>query len=289
MALADSFRSLVAFVGAQFIYGLIEVFGRTVRPEDVPWLLGPVGGPHIGDKPYEEAAAAEGLTVERRASDGGLVPDWSALAGPDFDPDAADPGVRDFYERTARYRMDVWARSPFPANLALWLLVTTISREVDQLNFPVDALDTAAGMDSEIVLLRRPDGSIRYTGWFRKLLGSGRVLYTGFYMTESVPGHGSPCVKVVFPMPVGSATVILRPHLAADGSFELISAGRSFGDVGFYRIRKRANGNLRVWRIHTLREHFRLFRDDRGELRCDHRVRFLGLPVLQLHYRIEEA
>ena len=28
--------------------------------------------------------------------------------------------------------------------------------------------------------------------------------------------------------------------------------------------------------------------DERGDVRCEHTVRFLGLPVLTLHYRIGE-
>ena len=60
------------------------------------------------------------------------------------------PKIRDFYERTHAYRLDTWATTHFPARLALWALVTTISRKVDQLNFPLDGLDTAYGMTSEI-------------------------------------------------------------------------------------------------------------------------------------------
>ena len=60
------------------------------------------------------------------------------------------------------YRMDVWAESAFPANIGLWLLVTTISRKVNQLNFPLRVLETAKGMASEIVLLRDAAGAVRY-------------------------------------------------------------------------------------------------------------------------------
>ncbi|HMR06171.1 MAG TPA: hypothetical protein PKA88_10340 [Polyangiaceae bacterium] len=282
-------RSLVAAAGATIIYGLIWLFGRKVRRADVPWLDGPVGTEHIGDRPYEECARAEGLELVRNATEGGLVPDFDALTGSSFDASRADAAVRDFYEHTARYRMDVWAKTWFPANVALWLLVTTISRKVNQLNFPVDNFETAAGMDSEIVLLRRSDGTIRYTGWFRRLVTDGRVLYTGFYMTGEVPEHSSPCVKVIFPMPGGNATVILRPEIAADGTFVLDSSGKRFGDVGFYRIQRVGERALRVWRIRTLKEKFRLYLDAKNVLRCDHAIRFLGLPVLRLHYRIERT
>jgi hypothetical protein len=61
--------------------------------------------------------------------------------------------------------------------------------------------------------------------------------------------------------------------------------GRAFGDAGFYRV-QRAGAALRIWRIVSLHETFRLYVDDEETVRCEHDVRFLGLPVLTLHYRI---
>lgn len=226
--------------------------------------------------------------VVRNAPEGGLIPRFEALAGPGFDPAAIAPQVRDFYEHTAAYRMDVWAKTFFPSNLALWLLVTTISRKVDQLNFPVDTFATASGMDSEIVLLRDAQGGVPCTGWFRRLVEDGRVLYTGFYSSQAVPGHAGACVKVVFPMPNGNATVILRPELGEGGALILDSDGAGFGDVGFYRMQRFGRGDaLTVWKIRSLKERFRVYVDPEGVLRCDHGIRFLGLPVLSLHYRIQ--
>lgn len=284
---ANLLRAIFGTLGAWFIYFLIWLFGRRVQLADVPWLAGPLGSSYIGDRPYEECAEREGLELERNAARDGLVPDFSALMGPSFDPARVDPGVRAFYEHTAEHRMDVWSRTYFPASIALWLLVSAISRRVNQLNFPLHAIEAAKGMLSEIVLLRQPDGSIRYTGWFRRLAESGHVVYTGFYMTDSVPGWDSPCVKVVFPMPEGNATVILRPRALDDGSLELSSVGSGFGDVGFYRIQRSRFGGFRIWRVQTLDEYFRVYVDEHGTVRCDHHISFLGLRVLRLHYRME--
>jgi hypothetical protein len=278
-------RDAVGAVGESFIYGLIRLFGRRRARADVPWLHGPLGGATIGDRPYEETAASEGLSLERNARSGGLIPRFAALAGGRFDPGRVHPKIRDFYENTHAYRLDTWATTYFPARLALWALVSTISRRVDQLNFPLDGLETARGMTSEIVLLREAGGRIRYTGWFRKLHGSGRVIYTGFYMTERPPLQAGPCVKVVFPMPDGNATVILQPENDDGTGFRLASIGRAFGDAGFYRV-QRAGDGLRVWRIASLHETFRLYVDEEDEVRCEHDVRFLGMRVLTLHYRI---
>jgi hypothetical protein len=278
-------RSRVGDVGAAIIHALIWLLGRTWRRADVPWLAGPVGGPVIGDAPYRDVAASEALTLERTAQ-AGLLPDFAALRGPRFDPEAVHPLIREFYERTAAFTMDVWSQTFFPTRVGLALLVTTISRQVNQLNFPLSPLDTALGMASEIIVLRRADGSVRYTGWFRTLPAQGLVLYTGFYMAEQVPGEDGPSVKVVFPMPRGNATVVLRPRAHPDGSFTLDSGGRRFGEVGFYRVAARDGERVRVWHVRSLEEHFRLYVDTAGVLRCDHSVRFLRLPVLRLHYKI---
>src|SRR5262249_36281683 len=160
---------------------------------------------------------------------------FEQLRADGFDPSGVHPLVREFYERTTAFAMDVWSKTYFPSNIALYLLVTTISRQVDQLNFPLSPLDTARGMHSEIIALRSHDGTVRYTGWCRTLAGERRVLYTGFYMTERSPNLGVPCMKTVFPMPNGNATVILRPTVKPDGSLVFDSSGARFGDAGFYR------------------------------------------------------
>jgi hypothetical protein len=279
-------RRVIGTIGAYVIYALIWIFGRTRKRADVAWLLGPIGGKTIGDAPYQEVADSEGLTIERTSRAGGLVPSFEQLRCAGFDPDRAHPLVREFYEHTTDFAMDVWSKTYFPMNIGLFLLVSTISRMVNQLNFPMSPLDTAHGMSSEIINLRRPDGSVRYTGWFRTLQAQQRVLYTGFYMTERSPTTGVPCVKVVFPMPNGNATVVLAPSLEPDGSFVLDSSGRKFGDAGFYRVQARGADRLRVWHVKQLKEHFRVFVDVRGTLRCDHIVKFLGMRVLQLHYKM---
>jgi hypothetical protein len=279
-------RAAVGQLGVWIIDGLIALFGRIHGRGEVPWLAGPVGGEVIGDAPYSDVAAREGLTLERTSAQGGLVPSFAALRGPGFDPDAVHPLIREFYEHTAAFAMDVWSETYFPLNIGVFLLVTTISRQVNQLNFPLSPLEVAPGMASEIILLRRPDGQVRYTGWFRTLASGGRVLYTGFYMVDQPPGESGPNVKVVFPMPGGNATVLLRPCAHPDRSFTLESRGRRFGDAGFYRVAARGEERLRVWHVRSLTERFRVYVDEGGVLRCDHSLRFWGLPVLRLHYKI---
>ena len=86
-------------------------------------------------------------------------------------------------------------------------------------------------------------------------------------------------------MPGGNATVLLRPENEDGVGLRLASIGRAFGDAGFYRV-QREGEQLRVWYIRSLHETFRLYLDEEETVRCEHDVRFLGLRVLTLHYRI---
>jgi len=242
----------------------------------------------IGERVYEETAAREGLTLVRHAREGGLIPSFDVLARKGFDPARVHPKIRHFYERTHAFRLDTWAATYFPARLALWALVTTISRRVEQLNFPLEGLETSHGMTSEIALMRDAAGGLRYTGWLRKLQKSGNVIYSGFYTTIKPPLVDGSCVKVVFPMPNGNATVILRPDHEGASGLRLESVGGAFGDAGFYRVQRDGEA-LRVWRITTLHERFRLYVDAEETVRCEHDVTFMGLRVLTLHYRIAAA
>lgn len=277
-------RTIVGTCGELFIGALIRLCGRRYALRELGWLIGPIGGATIGDRPYEEIARAERLSIERLATTGGLLPDFAALASTTFDPGRVDPKIRDFYENTARYRLDTWASVYFPARIALWLLVTTISRRVQQLDLPLDGLDTARGITNEIIRLRDSNGTVRYTGWFRKRVHDGRVLFTGFYMTQRSPAGDVPCVKAVFPMPDGNATVMLRPVNDGRG-LRLTSVGTCFGDAGFYRVQRSGDG-IRVWRVAHLHDTFHLYVDHEGCVRGDHEIRFLGVGVITLHYRL---
>jgi len=273
-------------MGIAIIKLYLRLFGRRVAKAQVPWLKGPIGPRGvIGGRLYQLIADQEGLTIDL-ATDAGLLPDMTILAGPRFDIGRLDPAVRRFYEHTSLFELDTWSETRFPARLFLWLIVSTVSRHMDQLNFPVFGLETSRGMTSEILPLRDASGRAVYTGWQRRLTASGSTIYAGFYSTVQPPGWPSPCVKVVFPLPEGSATAILRPEVDPQGRFRLVSKGRQFGDPGFYRILELDHQQLKVRYLRSLHEQFDLYTDEQGILRCDHIVRFLGMTMLRLHYRI---
>ena len=276
--------------------------GRTLRPADAPWLIGPtgpIGASRIGAGVYEACAAELGLEVlagpdarqeaERRGRAApGLLPDFGALRGPGFDPDAVDPEIRRFYEETAAYGLDAWAAWTGPLRPFAQTLIYLVSRNIEQLNLPRSPLETSRGMTNEVVLLRDPrSGELAYGGWLRAAAATDRVIYAGFYTTCRPPLAAGPCVKVVFPLPSGSATFILRPERAADGSFLLLSDGRRFGEPGAYRIHRTGPATFRV-RLVPVKERIHVYRDPRDPaiLRTDHHFRFGRFRWLTLHYKI---
>ena len=280
-------RAAMAGLTQAAIMFLCFLFGRRVDRTDVPWLDGPTGPRRIGPDFHRAMAAAEGLEVQSGPGLG-LLPSVSALDGPGFDSSRLSAEVRDFYEHTGRYRLDVWSQwSPafWPFG---WMLINFVSRRMEQLNFPMYPLETARGMTSQIEQLVDRDGHVVFTSWLRRNLGSGVVIYSGFYSTVSAPGRPA-CVKTVFPVAGGNATVLLRPEVEADGSLSLVSAGRRFGDPGFYRVTDLGGSRLRVWYVRGFTEHFHVYPDGDGSIRTDHFLRWWGMPVLRLHYHITRA
>jgi hypothetical protein len=267
----------------------VRATGRRVARKDAPWLDSPMGySPHIGAEFYEDLAQRENLRIQR-APDAGLLVNFDDLQGQGFDPALVCPEVRHFYEHTSEYHLEAWSEAAVPTRLFLWALTRFVSRQMDQLNFPVSSLDLAGGMTSEVLPMveNGADGKRRYTGWLRRFAATDRVLYTGLYSVQRPSEFPDPCVKVSFPLPRGSSTVFLRPEAQPDGSFKLISSGSGFGTPGFYRMVEADAEHWHVRYIHTLLEVFHLYLDAQGILRTDHTVQFLGQTPLRLHYRLE--
>jgi len=265
---------------------LVRVTGRRVRPAENPWLscfLGDSG--RIGAGIYQRIADTEHLEL-RTPAGAGLIADWEALRGPGFNVDVVHSRIRHFYEHAAAYNLEVWSEVYLLGRFFLWLLVEFLSTHMDQLNFPLSSLDVAKGMSSEVVELVDPaTGEVRHTGWLRRLKSSGRVIYAGVYSVCRIPNEENPVVKVTFPCR-GSANVYLRPVAHPDGSFGLDSSGSGWGRSGFYRIVRAGSDGWRVRNFRTLHELFHVYVDQEDVLRCDHKIKFVRLTILRLHYKM---
>lgn len=265
---------------------MVIVLGRRLSRAEAPWLVCPLGDSVvIGAGIYEQIARDENLEM-RIVPDAGLIATFESLRGPAFDPSAVQPRVRHFYEHASQYQLEAWSEVALVGRFFLWLLVEFISQRMDQLNFPLSPLEMARGMTSQVIQLREPGtGSLVYTGWLRTLKSSGLVMFAGIYSVARIPGEQNPCVKVTFP-DRGSANVYLVPLNLPDGSFGLDSSGSGFGRSGFYRVIASGKDRLRVKNFKTLHERFRVYEDKEGVLRTDHKISFLGMTIVRLHYKM---
>jgi hypothetical protein len=264
----------------------VRFTGRRVHMTEHAWLDGPVGNTRcIGKQFFLDYAKENGLEVVRSGCRG-LIPDFRDLA---IGLTTVEIPIKDFYERTSEYELDAWSEWCGMFKLFGTALAVLFSRRLQQLNVPLSALDTSQGITSEVVQLRDPkSGSIVQTAWIRELVGSKNVLYAGGYAICIVPGHPSPCVKVVFPLPNGSAIVIMKPEVHPDGSFSVLSHGRHFGAPGFYFVVHGEKGAVWARYVRSLQEGIRVYVGKSGVVRADHDLRIWGMEFLRLHYRLQK-
>ncbi len=267
----------------------ISLTGKRVAIADYPFLDGPMAeGNVVGEDFYAEYAKKKGLEITR-SRDLGLVDDFSLLLDPKNPlTKKLNPLVAEFYEHTGRYKLDVWSQwfsfmRPFAR-----ILIQSVSSRMNQLNIPLDSLETSHGMGSDIIRLTSKDGQQKLTCWLRKTLKSNQVVYAGFYSDIYIEELGQHFVRVVFPLPKGNVTVVLSAELDEDGSMKLVSHGKKIGEPGYYRLRKSKDGFVKV-KFLPLKEIIHVFEDKEGVMRTDHVFYFWGIKLLHLHYKISEA
>ena len=261
--------------------------GQRIGPDDTSWLMGPFG--KVGAKADDfitTIACDEALEVERNQKTGGLLSSINDLKLSTSEYERLRPEIIDFYENTALYELDLkieWS-SYFP--IFGGLVSFLYSNRLNQLNFPLNPQEVAGGINSEVVTLRDPDtGNIKYTAWYRTLISSGRVLYSGIYSTCKLPS-GKACVKVIFPLPRGNATVILEPTVGPNGELCFASSGEKYGDPGFYFLVNDSKGRHWAQYVRSFREHLNVFVDEGGELRAEHIITLWKQRVLKILFKM---
>lgn len=251
------------------------------------WLRAPISqSATVGDEWLEAEATRHGGAVLRESPTAGLLPSIAALDGPGFDSQRLRPEIRDFYEHTAEWQMEVWtAWSP-----VFWPAGEVISRlwgrRVEQLALPMRPLDVALGMDSHVTSITNGDGQQVAAAWTRTLRRDGRPVFSGAYSARTLPGADRPSVHVAFPLESGNVQVFLRPSVTESGGLLLESSGDTFGDNGAYVVV--ADDRAHAAKV-PLRETFHVYVDEHGVLRTDHELRLWRASAVRLHYKLERA
>jgi hypothetical protein len=259
------------------------------RPVDLSgaeqWLSAPMhNGQIIGDEWLRAAAVAQGGVVREQVPGGGLLADMTQLDGPGFRADDLRPEIRDFYEHTSDWRMEVWTQWNPLFQPAGELISRIFGRRVQQLALPTRPLDVARGMDSRVAIIEGPDGGQRAAGWIRTLRATGEYVYSGCYSPRLLPGSEQSSVHVAFPLEAGNVQVFLRPSVLPDGALELSSPAGRFGDNGAYVVVEE-HGRTHAARA-PIHETFRVYLDSERVLRTDHLLCLWSAPVVRLHYKL---
>lgn len=266
----------------------VKATGRRIDPSSHQWLLGPVGNTDkIGDTFIAMLCEKDALAIEKNGKDFGLMSSVNEWGLPEKELALLNKQVADFYEHTINYNFEVWSSwcgAFYPFGKLLNLI---FSRRLQQLNLPLKPLDSAKGIQSNIIKLFPGNSSdAKWTIWYRILKSKNDVIYSGVYSTAFLQSVNTKCLKVIFPLPNGNATVIMNISVLNDGALFLESKGRKFGNPGFYFTLTNHKGKFWAKYVKTMHETIRVFEDEEGVLRADHFLKIWGMYFLKLHYKM---
>ncbi|MET7400818.1 hypothetical protein ABZS66_45795, partial [Dactylosporangium sp. NPDC005572] len=242
---------------------------------------------YVGTGYVKELAEATGGVYREAAPDVGIVASLDALEGPDFDPAGVHPDVREFYEHTTRFSLDIVPRWRTWVRPGYLLYRTLVARPLGQANVPMNQREAQRGIRSRIDTISEPGSDIVSTrGWIRSFAETGEAMYVGIYTTYRHEGRGY--VSVGFPLPQANFTATLAPRQRDGGGLKLTSKGGD-GQTGHYLSYVDPDGrDLTTLAVHGFTEELDVYVRD-GELRADHAFALFGLPFLTLEYRIKRV
>lgn len=283
MALAAPMQKLQDWFTQQWVI----IRGRRINSNDHQWLLGPfgsIGG--IGESFVAQLAEKEGLTVFRNNASTGLISSVRDLGLSEAELSRLSHSVIDFYEKTSEYDLSISVNwNPLFKFFGV-LVGKLFSNRIDQLNLPSQNLNETESITSELITLVDPiSNETIYTIWFRTLESTGQVVYSGVYGTCKLPS-GETCIKAVFPLPNGNATVLMSPSVGDKGELILDSSGRAFGDAGFYFLLVDSIGTLWSQYVRSFRDRL-IVREENDKIVAEQTLTLFHLRVLVFRYSIK--
>lgn len=250
--------------------------------------MGPFGNLEAIDKNYiDQLAKLENLIIDTPSETHGLIPAMSQLHLSPHEYARLSPKVIDFYERTTRYNLNFSVKWNSFFKAFGFLLKKLFSARLNQLNIPNYDIQSSESITSEIVrLLDRKTNQIKYVFWLRTIASTGEGIYSGAYGICQLP-CGTSCIKAVFPLPHGNATVIMTPKVGVNGELILDSSGQSFGDAGFYFLLKDSKGQHWSKYIRSFRDELIISEADK-QLTAQQTLTLWNLNVLKFTYEISQ-
>ena len=240
---------------------------------------------YVGTGYVEDLAEVLGGVYTADVADIGIVASLDELKGPGFDPAAVHPLVREFYEHTTRFTLDIvpeWRLWVRPGYL---LYLTLLARPLGQASVPMNQRAAHRGVRSRIdTVTSAPNGPAVIRGWIRSYADTGDPIYVGIYTTYRYEGMGY--VSVGFPLPQASFTATLEPRARPGGGLVLDSRGGTAQSGHYLTYIDPATSDLTVLAVHGFAERLDVYVGEAGELRAEHAFAVFGIPFLVLHYRM---
>jgi hypothetical protein len=277
-----AYRSASALV---FRDAQVSLLAEQVKAEELPFVVPrEARSRYVGTAYVRELAETIGGRYTAAAPGVGIVSSLDELAGPEFDPAGVDPRVREFYEHTTRFTLDIvpeWRLWVRPGYL---LYRTAVARPLGQANVPMNQRETQRGINSRIDTIT-PEGTdvVSVRGWIRSFADTDEPIYVGIYTTYRRGGRGY--VSVGFPLPQASFTATLAP-LPRPGGGLILTSRSDLDQPGHYLAYiDPDSADLTAVAVHGFAEQLDVYVQD-DELRAEHAFSIFGQPFLVLHYRM---
>jgi hypothetical protein len=276
-----AYRSLSALL---FRDQQVSLLAERVSAADLPFVVPrPARSRYVGTGYVRELAAELGAHYTADAPDTGIVASLDALHGPGLDPEQVDPLVREFYEHTTRFALDIVPQWRLWVRPGYLVYRSAVARPLGQASIPMNQREAQRGIRSRIDTVSAIDGTVSVRGWIRSFADDDEPIMVGIYTTYIHQDCGY--VSVGFPVPEGSFTATLLPRSRPDRGLTLTSRVHD-GQAGHYLTYvDTAADELTALAVHGFEEQLDVFVKD-GALRAEHAFWVFGFPFLTLHYRI---
>jgi len=263
----------------------VSMLAERVQPEDLPFVV-PLESRdwYVGTSYVRQLADVLGGTYTADAADVGIVASLESLAGPEFDPAQVDPLVREFYEHTTRFTLDIvpdWRLWVRPGYL---LYRNLVARPLGQASVPMNQRETQRGIRSRIDTITAPgEDVVAVRGWIRSFTDNDEPIYIGIYTTYRDDERGY--VSVGFPLPQASFTATLAPRARPGGGLILTSRSELKHPGHYLTYIDAETRELTSAAVLGFAEQLDVYVED-GELRAEHAFWIFGFPFMVLHYRM---
>jgi hypothetical protein len=264
----------------------VILFGKKINLKQNEWLQGPFGKTNgIGEKFINQLIHHENLVIENSSTPRGLLQSVNQLNLTEKELNKLSKNVIDFYENTSEYNFDLTVKwNPF-FKVFGFLLKILFSNRIEQLNIPMNNNEDSKALKSEVIkLLDKNTKEVKRTIWLRTFIKSKQVVYSGVYECCIIPS-GKTCLKAIFPLPNGNATVILHPNVGKNGELILTSSGKKIGDSGFYFLLEDSKGVFWTKFIKSFKDEL-VVSSINEKVSALQTLTFWNLRVLQFNYEI---